>query len=330
MRILLLGILTLMVVSCGGKAESQFSLKGLTLGVKDGNILYLDTNNKTIDSAVVINNAFTFETKLSSFPRQAVLRKKDNSQARMMWIEDRPMTFDASRSFFKNAIVTGSESENLFYSLMQKLETSSIEDRQKLEIEFLGTNSTSIVSAFMLSLYSISWGKEKTKELYENFSEENRNSKFGKEISKFIELNRDLKVGEQFVDFKMEDQNGKLINLSSKKGKVTLLEFWASWCGPCRKENPNLVKTYEKFNPKGFEIFAVSLDEDKGSWINAIELDNLSWIHVTELKSRGNVASLIYVVNAIPNNFLLAENGEIIGRNLRGDELSQKLEQILK
>ena len=118
--------------------------------------------------------------------------------------------------------------------------------------------------------------------------------------------------------------------MSELNGKVILLEFWASWCGPCRQENPNLVKTYNIFNPKGFEIFAVSLDEDKESWLKAIQEDNLKWKHVSDLKGSRNEASLIYGINGIPDNFLISENGEIIGRNLRGDKLNQKLKEILK
>jgi peroxiredoxin len=182
----------------------------------------------------------------------------------------------------------------------------------------------------MLSFYSKTWGKEKTKELYEQLSIENKNTVFGKEITKYIELNKNPKIGEQFVDFESENQNGELKKLSDLKGKVVLLEFWASWCGPCRQENPNLVKTYEKFNPKGFEIFAVSLDKDKENWLKAIKKDSLSWEHVSDLKGQRNKASLIYGVNGIPDNFLISESGEIIERNLRGEKLNQKLKKLLE
>jgi thiol-disulfide isomerase/thioredoxin len=128
----------------------------------------------------------------------------------------------------------------------------------------------------------------------------------------------------------MAAQNGDSLKLSEIKGKTILLEFWSSWCSPCRKENPNLVKTYKKFKPKGFEIFAVSLDEDKNSWLKAIEKDRLNWKHVSDLKGDGNEASLIYGINGIPDNFLIAENGEIIGRDLRGEELDKKLTEVLE
>ena len=156
---------------------------------------------------------------------------------------------------------------------------------------------------------------------------ENQNSAYGKKIANFIRLNKDPKIGEQFADFEMSDQNGKTKKLSDLKGKTILLEFWSSSCGPCRQENPNLVKTYKKFNPKGFEVFAVSLDEEKDSWVRAIEKDSLNWEHVSDLKGNDNEASLIYGVNGIPDNFLIDHNGIIIGRNLRGDKLNEKLEE---
>ncbi len=330
MKKIIFGIITLLAISCNEKKETEFSLNGTTNGIENGTILYLDIGNKTIDSTKIENNTFVFNSKLPNSPLQVIIRKKDFSQFRYLWAENKPMTFDATKTDFRNAKITGSESENLNFSLHQKTDTLPRNERQKLEIEFVKNNPNSIISASMLSFYSTTWGKEKTKELYEQLSSENKNSKFGKEIAKYIELNKEPKIGEKFADFESEDQNGKLIKLSELKGKAVLLEFWASWCGPCRQENPNLVKTYEKFNPKGFEIFAVSLDEDKESWLKAIEKDGLNWEHVSDLKGQRNEASLIYGINGVPDNFLIAENGEIIGRNLRGDELNAKLKEILE
>lgn len=147
---------------------------------------------------------------------------------------------------------------------------------------------------------------------------------------KYIELNQEPKIGEQFVDFEMEDTLGKTRKLSENTGKVILLEFWAAWCGPCRMENPNLVKTYNKFHSKGFEIFAVSLDSKKENWIKAIKDDGLIWNHVSDLEGQEKKAALIYSINGIPDNYLISEKGEIIGRNLRGENLNKKLTEILK
>jgi peroxiredoxin len=330
MKKIIFGIITLLVISCNEKSKSKFSLNGTTNGIENGTILYLDIEDKTMDSTKIENNSFSFNSKIPNSPLQVIIRKKDFSQYRFLWAENKPMTFDASKTDFRNAKITGSESENLSFNLHQKIDTLPRNERQKMEMEFVKNNPSSIVSAFTLSVYSTNWGKEKSKELFDKFSIENKNSEFGEKITKYIELNKEPKIGDQFADFEMEDQNGILKKLSDVKGKTVLLEFWASWCSPCLQENPNLVKTYKKFNPKGFEVFAVSLDSDKESWLKEIEKGNLIWKHVSDLKGRGNEASLIYGVNGIPDNFLIAENGEIIGRNLRGDELNEKLKEILE
>ena len=127
----------------------------------------------------------------------------------------------------------------------------------------------------------------------------------------------------------MENTIGEMKKLSDFNDKIILLEFWASNCGPCRQENPNLVKTYESYQPKGFEIFAVSQDTKKTNWLKAIEEDGLPWLQVSDLKGRDNSASLIYGINAIPDNFLIDKNGIIIGRNLRGEKLNEKLASLL-
>src|SRR5690606_4761808 len=118
----------------------------------------------------------------------------------------------------------------------------------------------SIVSAHLLEVYSSTWGREQTNALFTSFSEENKSSKYGILISNYLQLNQDLKMGERFADFTQEAVDGKQVRLSDYEGKVVLLEFWASWCGPCRFENPNLVKSYTNYKDKGFEVVAVSLD----------------------------------------------------------------------
>lgn len=321
---------TLLVISCNENLDVRFSLDGATNGFKNGTLIYLDYNNKVLDSTIIKNNTFKFETELPNTPIKLWLHNKNFSNYRAFWAENKPMVFDATKTNFRNAKITGSESEKLSFNLYQKIEKLSKNQKQKAEMEFVKNNPKSIVSASMLSLYATTWGKEKTKELYEKFSKENKNSKFGQEIIKYIKLNKEPKIGEQFVDFESKNQNGQLKKLSYLKGKVILLEFWASWCAPCRQENPNLVKTYKKFNPKGFEIFSVSLDEDKENWLKAIKKDSLNWEHVSDLKGDRNEPALIYGVNGIPDNFLIDKNGEIIGRNLRGEELNHKLEEVLK
>jgi peroxiredoxin len=330
MKKFVFGFCTLLLISCEEQKEIEFLLEGKTQDFKDGTAIYLESNDKIIDSTIVDNNSFTFHTDLTEAPTQAILRTKDYSHYRFLWLEDTLMNFDASRSDFINAKVTGSFEEDLSQKLQKQTDSLPREKRLEMVIEFVNNNPNSLNSAYLLSVYKTTWGKEQTTKLYKNFSSENKNNQYAKKISRYIELNQDPQLGEKYVDFEMKDTLGNTKKLSNLEGKTVLLEFWAARCGPCRKENPNLVKTYKKFHPRGFEIFAVSLDEDEDDWMKAIKDDSLIWNHVNDFKGKENTASLIYGITGIPENFLISEKGKIIGRNLRGEELNQTLKEILQ
>ena len=331
MKKLMLGVTPFLIIACSTKPIDHFQLNGTTNDLENGTVLYLDdTGNETlIDSTIVENNSFHFQTKLTKTPLQVILRTKDFSHYRFLWLENNLMTFDASDADFRNAKVTGSVEESLSYKLSKEIDTLPRKERLKKEQQFVKQHPTSIHSAYILSVYSSTWGKEKTKELYDNLSIELKQTDFGKKTANYIKLNKNPKIGESYVDFEMQDANGGLRRLSDFEGKLVLLEFWGSGCLPCRKENPTLVKTYKKYQPKGFEIFAVSQDTKRESWLKAIKDDQLPWIQVSDLKGHNNTASLIYGISYIPDNFLIDQNGIIIERNLRGDKLKEKLNELL-
>lgn len=164
-------------------------------------------------------------------------------------------------------------------------------------------------------------------------------SKFEKEragnsqFEAFVQSVRKLQVvsaGAAAPDISLNTPDGKTIKLSSLRGKYVLIDFWASWCGPCRKENPNVVRMYNKFKNKNFEIFGVSLDDNKQKWTGAIAQDGLGWMHVSDLKGWQSQGAALYSVTAIPATFLIDKEGKIIAKNLRGDALEQKLTEVLK
>jgi peroxiredoxin len=147
-------------------------------------------------------------------------------------------------------------------------------------------------------------------------------------LKKELEDTRSLMVGGTAPDFSQATPEGETLKLSELRGKVVLLDFWASWCGPCRKENPNVVRVYEKYKDQGFEILGISLDSKRDRWLQAIEKDGLGWYHVSDLKGWQNEVAQTYGVHSIPHTILLDQEGRILARNLRGRSLEAKLAEL--
>lgn len=158
-----------------------------------------------------------------------------------------------------------------------------------------------------------------------------RKSDLGLELAARIAKVKKTQEGAEAPDFTQTDTNGKPVKLSDFRGKYVLLDFWASWCAPCRRENPNVVKAYNAYKDKGFTVLGVSLDKagDRDKWLGAIEKDGLPWTQVTDLKAWENEAAKLYEVNAIPMNFLIDPNGKIIAKYLRGAALEETLQKVL-
>jgi thiol-disulfide isomerase/thioredoxin len=153
---------------------------------------------------------------------------------------------------------------------------------------------------------------------------------YGKSFINKVEQIKRTAIGQPAPEINLPSPSGTQIALSSLQGKVVLIDFWASWCGPCRKENPNVVKVYQKYKAKGFEIYSVSLDKDKKSWEAAIEQDKLEWpSHVSDLGFWSSSVVPQYGIQGIPFTVLLDQQGNIIAKGLRGDELEARLEKLL-
>lgn len=202
---------------------------------------------------------------------------------------------------------------------------------QEYELNFLKSAPNSFISILILERFIANNAIQipDAKELFEGFSERIKNTPSGKAVGEILKQSPKAEVGQIAPFFEGPNPEGKRFNLKDKLGKVTIIDFWASWCRPCRVENPNLVRLYNKHKNNGLQIVGVSLDRTKPKWVQAIADDGLTWEHVSNLKFWNDPIAKLYQVSAIPATFILDENGVILTRNLRGIMLEQKIEELL-
>ena len=342
------------------KTYKGFLINGEVNGFADSTLLFLDVasgSGKNIDSAYVFNGKFQFSGNIKEPAVKVMIKTRNLSDYKFFWLENSVITFKGEKGKFRNAIITGSvtqDEENKLSGtissirkeqeqLQTLLSKDSIPNKTDLNnqldllydkeknayINYIQMHPGSIVSANLLSIYGTTWGREMTRKLFDPLTDAIKKTEYGKSTAEFLDLNKDINIGGTFVDFSQQDTAGKMVKLSDFKGKFVLLEFWAAWCGPCRKENPELVKTYNAYKEKGFEILGVSLDDQSEAWKQAINKDGLTWTNVCDLRGDKNKAALIYGISAVPDNFLINPQGVIIARNLRGEQLRNKLKELL-
>lgn len=207
-------------------------------------------------------------------------------------------------------------------------------EKRRLVNQFINENPDSYVALYHLVKLSPDnlLNYETVFPYYSKISASVRETALGKEFGKKVQASKSVLTGEMYKDFVSTTPDGKSLALNEilKNNKYTLLDFWASWCGPCRAENPHVVKTYQAFKDKGFSILSVSLDDKAEKWNEAIKADGMPWHHVSSLKGWKEPAAALYYVKAIPMNALIDSNGKIVATNLRGDTLYEKINSLLK
>ncbi|HTJ11596.1 MAG TPA: TlpA disulfide reductase family protein [Dinghuibacter sp.] len=198
--------------------------------------------------------------------------------------------------------------------------------------QYIKAHPASFVSAVeMKNLFSYNPDVPAFDSAYQSLGDTIKHSLLGQQLNDMLTIAKKTDIGQVAPDFTLNDPDGHPIKLSDyNKGKVVLVDFWASWCGPCRGENPNVVKAFHQYGPKGFTVLGVSLDDKKEPWVKAIKDDGLAWGQVSDLKGWQSEAAAMYGIRGIPMNFLLDKDGKIIGKGLRGDDLVSKLSSVLQ
>ncbi len=315
--------------------------------------------NKVVDSAKVVGGAFHLKAEVAN-PGIFVIAFGGLPAKIPMFVGNDQLTITGDLKDANNIVYQGSATQSLYLQYMKVLTpqieglfgaknigataTGNTKDSALKQVsireagiansltELIKANNQSPVSTlFLLQVTNfVPAVKENLGTYFDLLSGTAKTGPFAEYITKTISTAGVGNIGTVLPEFKQNDVNGKSVSLSSFRGKYVLVDFWASWCGPCRAENPNVVKTYNAFKNKNFTVLGVSLDQDKAKWLEAIKKDGLTWTHVSDLKYWNNAVAVQFGIQSIPANFLLDPNGVVIGKDLRGEDLSRILTEKMK
>jgi len=361
-KALLFAGVVLFIAACGQQPAYKVSgtIEGLS-GTVIMKTLDSDGEFSVIDSTEAKEGVFTFDGYVPA-PQMAVLTLAGKRGPRF-FLENSAITIKGQLDSLKNIQINGSISQDILKSLDDKMAESNkammalypayqkareandektmeeiskkaqdiSKKQEKIQLSFTKDNLDNAVGPYMVYrqlMYSLELNE--IQEFATSFKGAAKNTIYYTLLNKSIKTLAAVAIGQVAPDFEMESPDGSMIKLSSFRGKYLLIDFWASWCSPCRGENPNVVKMYNKVKDKDFTILGVSLDESRENWLKAIKDDKLTWNHVSDLKGWKNRIAQLYGVKGIPHTVLLDKEGVIIAKDLRGEELKTKIFELVK
>ena len=261
-----------------------------------------------------------------------------------LFLDNSVIKITGTKSTLDKLVITGSPSQDqykIYSDAIKPYEQFLLPDANydSAALNKIGSISENFIKKYpasyvaplaIIRLYQATQNGVKTEELYNALPQQTKFGSLGNYVTQLIAESKINPIGSVVADFSQTDTAGNPINVSAFRGKYVLIDFWASWCRPCRQENPNVVAAFEKYKNKNFTILGVSLDQNKKAWIDALKMDGLNWNHVSDLKGWSNHVAAIFKITSIPQNILLDPEGKIIAKNLRGSALHGRLNAILK
>ncbi len=288
------------------------------------------------DSAIIENGTFQLKGVIPE-PLICTLKVAGNNQQVSFFVEKGSFSFEADSRKLYDGVLKGSKQNDVwndykrnYFGKLPKRgapgDTAFLSAYGRAVSLFVERNTQWVAAAVIIyDKYIAHLDVKKATALYGQLNQEVQQSYYGKRILYRLESSKRISEGKIAPDFTLSDSSGNLYSLKQFRGKYVLVDFWASWCGPCRKENPTLKEAYRKYAGQGLEIVSISIDQDKRSWLNAVHTDQLQWLQLSDLN---RFAVSLYGISSIPKNFLLDPGGVIIAKDLRGEQLEVKLNEI--